>query len=96
MNAKTMIRRCDTALQKLDNLESLLAYIPTEKEANRFVYESIAVVHELKHIARLETAHAVTVEQASHIQRVLSKTDFFLNLVPNTAKKELDGGSESQ
>lgn len=96
MNAKKMIRFCDTALQKLDDLESLLAYIPTERKADRFVYKSIAAARELRHIARLETAHAVTVEQASHIQRILSKTDFFLNLVPNTAKKELDGGQDSR
>jgi len=96
MNAKKMIRLCDTALQKLDDLESLLAYIPAEREADRFVYESIAAARELRHIARLETAHAVTVEQASHIQRILSKTGFFLNLVPNTAKKELDGGQDSR
>lgn len=94
MTPKKMIRLCNTALQKLNDLESLASYIPSIREANRFVYESMAAVRELKHIARLETAHAVTVEQAAHIQRILSRTDFLMSLVPKQARKELDSGHD--
>jgi hypothetical protein len=68
-------------------------YIPPEQEAHKFVYESVAAVKELKGIAKWETATAVTVEQASHIHRILSKIDYYLKMVPNGAKKELDGDS---
>jgi len=90
-----MIRRCSVALQKLNELESLLSCIPAHREADRFTYTSIGAVKELKQIAKWETIRAVTVEQASHIQRILSKVDFFLNLVPNAGKKELDGGADT-
>jgi len=95
MNAGTMMRRCVLALHKLDKLEQLLSYIPAYREADRFTYTSIGEVRELHHIAKLETIHTVTVEQTSHIQRILSKVDFFLNLVPNAAKRELDGGADT-
>ena len=95
MNAKKMIYLCDVALERLDDLEALLSHIPLEKKADRFIYTSMAAARELRHIARLETVYAVTVEQASHIQRILSKADFLLNIVPDAAKRELDGGQDS-
>jgi hypothetical protein len=94
MNAKKMIRLCNAALGKLDDLEGYLAYISPDKEANQFVYESMLAVRELKHIARWETYHNVTTQQASHIQQILSKTDYFLNLVPASARKETEGGQD--
>lgn len=93
MNAKKMMRLCTAALNKLDDLEGLLVYIPPEQEAHKFVYESIAAVKELRGVAKWETAQNVTVEQASHIHRLLSKIDYYMKLVPNGAKKELDGDS---
>lgn len=91
MNAKKMIRLCKAARVKLDELEGLLAYVPSDQDASRFVYESMAAVYELIHIAKWETIHATTVSQASHIHRILSKTDYFLNLVPDSVKNESDG-----
>ena len=94
MNAKKMIRLCKAAHAKLDELEGLLAYIPAEQDASRFVYESMADAKELEHVAKWETIHAVTVCQASHIHRILSRTDYYLNLVPDSVKNESSDGPE--
>jgi len=94
MNAKKMIKLCGVASQKLDDLESLLAYIPMEREADRFVYESMNAVKELRGIARWETIHNVTVEQAGHIKGILGRIETFMALVPNSAKRTLDDDKE--
>ena len=96
MKAKKMIQHCDAVLQKLDDLEALLSYIPPKKEAHKFVYESIAAAKELRHVAKWETSNAVTVEQAAHIQRLISRTDIFLNMIPENAKKELGDDQEAE
>lgn len=90
MNAKKMAKHCKDASSKLEELEGLLAFIPPEKGASRFVYESMAAVRELRHIAKFETVHSVTVAQASHIHRILSKADYYLNLVPDIARDDSD------
>jgi len=94
MNAKKMAKLCAVALQKLDDLESLLAYIPIEKEADRFVYESMNAVKELRGIARWETIHNVTLEQAGHIKGILGRIENFMAMVPKSAKRTLDDDKE--
>jgi hypothetical protein len=90
MNAKKMVKLCGVALQKLDDLESLLAYIPIEQEADRFVYASMNAVKELRGIAQWETTHNVTTEQAGHIKQILGRIGTFMDLVHNSAKRALD------
>jgi len=90
MTPKTMIRLCGAALQKLEDLEPLAVYLPSEARVNQFVYESIQAVRELKHVARLESAHSVTSAQVRHIHRIISKTNYFLSLVPGSVRNELD------
>jgi len=87
-----MMRLCDASIRQLEDLEALLSYLSSEHGAARFVYESLAEVKELRHVAKLETQLNVTTEQAAHIQRILSQTKHFMRMVPDSARKELDGG----
>lgn len=90
MDAKQMLRNCSGALKQLQQLEGLLNHVP-KKDAAKFVYQSIADVKELMHIARLETATNVTPEQALHVTKIINRATALLKMVPDDAKRELDG-----
>jgi hypothetical protein len=91
MNIKKMLRLCRIAHDKLDDLEGVLVYLQQDTDAHEFVYESIPAVIELQHIARLETKHTVTVEQAAHIRSIIITADRYIGQVPGSAKRELGG-----
>lgn len=86
MNAKKMIKQCEIATKKLRQLQGLLFYLLPKYNAAEFTLKSLEAVHELKHIAQYETEHRVTVTQSSHIQRILSKVDYYLTIIPDSAK----------
>jgi len=94
MNAKKMLKLCRVAQDKLATIERLLSHIPPEKNADAFVYASVAAVKELRGIAKWETTCNVTVEQASHINSILSKADYLLKLIPRDVKRGLDGNND--
>ena len=94
MDAKTMLRTCSTTLKQLEQLEGLLTHVP-KKDASKFVYQSIKDVKELTHIARLETTTNVTPEQATHITKIVNRANAFMKMVPDDAKRDLDGGKET-
>ena len=94
MDAKQMLRACSVALKQLEQLEGLLPHIP-KKDAAKFVFQSIKDVKELTHIARLETAINVTPEQVAHINKIANRAAAFMKMVPDDAKKDLDGGKDA-
>ena len=89
MDAKQMLRSCDSALKQLEQLEGLLSYIP-KKDAPKFVFQSIREVKELVYIARLETANNVTQEQAEHINKIINRAGAFIRMVPDEHKHDSD------
>jgi len=91
MNAAKMIQLCDAALDKLDELEGVLAYIPPAEEASSFMYASAPAVRELMMIARLETINNVTVQQAKHIRKLMARLDYLLNLVSRNTGDSFNG-----
>lgn len=95
MDAKKMQRLCNAALKQLQDLETLLSHIPTEQGADKFVYQAMHDVKELYQIAKFETAANVTVEQAGHINTILTQIATYYRQVPRKARKELDGGPDN-
>ena len=92
MRAKKMMQYCDAALSKLEDLEGMLPYLAEEHDGYTFIVESRRAVIELSQIAMWETAHNVTVAQASHIRRILSKSGYLWSLVAEDAE---DGCGEA-
>lgn len=90
MRANKMLQLCKQALSYLDDLESLLPHLSSEKDAARFVYEAIADVKELKHVAKFETVQNVTVEQATHMNRIMAQIEYYTRIVPDSVKREFN------
>ena len=94
MQAKKMLRLCRVAKNRLEDLESVLPYVPAELEADLFVYNSHIALDELRHIAKYETINSVTTIQVTHIHQILRKIDYLLSVIPDAAKRELDNDEQ--
>jgi hypothetical protein len=94
MDAKQMLRQCGIALKQLEQLEGHINDIP-KKDAAKFVFQSTQDVKELMHIARLETSHNVTPEQAVHITKIVNRATAFIHALPEDVRKELGGEKDS-
>jgi hypothetical protein len=73
----------------LERLEMLVTHIPDAQGASEFVYRSMNDVHELALIAQWETTYNVTVEQTSHINRIISRIHHYMKMVPNNARRDI-------
>jgi len=89
MNASKMKRLCKEAYEDLECLEALLPYLKDDR-AMPFITKSRSDIRELILIAKYETAKNVTVEQTSHIHRILAKIRQLMRDVPDSVKRELE------
>jgi len=90
MNARNMLKLCRAAHKRLYALEKVLPRFPVDRDIASFICAARSDVAELVHIAKLETANRVTVEQVSHVRQILSATRNHLQSVPDAAEKEPD------
>lgn len=90
MTAKEMLRLCERARDRLDDLDAMLAYIPEEQQAHTFMRTSISDLIELEQIAKWETVRSVTKRQAQHIRRILSKTQELMRIASDKTHGQFD------
>jgi len=82
-----LVHLCINALESLDELEALLAYLPNETHA--WVWRTKPEVEELLVIGRFETSNRATPEQVQHIRRIRAELDRLHGLIPSDARDAL-------
>ncbi len=88
MKKSQMVNVCQRALKRLDELETLISYLP--KTHHAFVFQSSPAIRELLSIAETETVNRATTEQTLHIREIVDKINRLLSMVPKRALKDLE------